>query len=206
MPARIILLVASIVPLFLASCVVSVHPLSDDKTSTIDERLYGRWLEVSDNGREEIVTVGRSQKGKNTLEWVSVTRNSDHTLMIERGKLFVLRRGKIDFLSFELQNKKERGFVLGKYELPDAKTLRLYVLDRNVIGAAIVKGQLKGKVTTLFGSDVANSKSSPPKDTDRSRSYDFPALTDSPEAILRFVEKNSAKCFADPVTFKRISD
>ena len=65
----------------LAGCSIpySDHPLSDNKTSTVDDRLLGRWLQLDED--DETEAKEKADAARNTFEFMTVglkKRNSKY--------------------------------------------------------------------------------------------------------------------------------
>jgi hypothetical protein len=162
--AASLLLPAALVCLSGCQWVVSKHPLSDEKTSQIDERLLGTWeFETSDNPQPETpdptapkkvaprFVIGR-QPGKETLhEMAAIGVDSDGRVQIHRGPAAVTQLGDERYVSFLVGEAAEpaekRKYWIMRYELHGEHEVRLYSLDYNKVAAAIERAEIAGTVT-----------------------------------------------------------
>ena len=208
------LVIVGLLPLTFASCVMSLHPLSDEKTSELDQRLLGTWEKVKGNNGDDVMTVGKKKGTKNTLEFVSIELDEDDTAIVKRLTVYA-RRGKVDLLSIEDQGKEGKKFyMLCKYEFPDPNTLHLILPDPQMIGEAVFRGELKGEAKSVAESEtIPEIKDGKVISVKRDKSndesnepglYNIVGLTDSPKVIIEYLEKNASKCFKNKIVYKRI--
>ena len=81
------------------SAVLSVQPLSDDTSSVLDERLYGRWHDPAKPDRSDTITIRHKRGTKATLEIISERAGGRG---VERTIAFALR-DEYDLLSARLE-------------------------------------------------------------------------------------------------------
>jgi hypothetical protein len=167
------------------SCLPTVHPLSDEKTSKIDERLIGRWYANDD--KETVYTVSRSRDTRNGLECAVREKQKDAGM----SPLFATSLKSKAYLSVfdpEASAKKEPAWAIYQYEVLDKDTVQVRCMDFDVIRRAIEKKQIEGRI-------IKN------KDKD-------PHITAPTEAIRRYLEAHAGECYSRKpdytLTFKRL--
>jgi hypothetical protein len=183
---------AGLLAVTLSGCVlpVSEHPLSDEKTSVIDERLIGYWdikLGESDSADPMRFVVGRHPKSPNVLEFAFTSIEGDQHIQIHRGRLFTAKVGEQWMLSFDGADEKQphkHEYTIMRYDFQprageshDVVELRLLV--DSVVAPAIEKGELTGQVTR----DKPGGK------------FTSIRITAEPEELMEFFRKNQSKCF-----------
>lgn len=143
--------------------VVSKHPLSDEKTSQIDERLLGTWeFETSDETEPETpdptapkkvaprFVIGRLP-GKETLhEMATIGVDSDGRVQIHRAPAAATQLGDERYVSFlvgEAEPVEKRKYWIMRYEVHGEHEVRLFPLDFNKVAAAIERAEIAGTVT-----------------------------------------------------------
>ena len=200
------LLVVAAILAVVASCVESRNPVSDEKTSKIDERLIGTWR-MGNEEDDGVWKVTKHAKQKNALD-VALPENGDEhyhatafTTTIKSKHYLSLRQSSDDDASTP---DAPAGYEIYQYVFDDNNTVQVRGMDPDVILKAIADKKLRGKIvitktTTrpilgLFGkAEVVEEKS--------------PEITDTPENIVRYIEAHADKCFlakTDEVeTFKR---
>jgi hypothetical protein len=200
---RIALFGMAVLALFAGGCTVptSEHPLSDEKTSILDERLIGHWDFASEPAQAidpMRFVVGRDPGAASVLEYVAPSLGAEQKIEIHRGRLFVAKIGDSHYLSFNGDDPKQ-GYSIMRYEYKpyvgnaqagaspapqgppkqNLDTVEFHLLIDTVIADAIEKGELAGKVT--------RDKSS--------RRLQQIRITAKPDEIRAFIEKNAARCF-----------
>lgn len=160
----------------LAACtgcqwVVSKHPLSDEKTSQVDERLLGKWEFIAPAGEQAEVqaaeqpeaseeessaqvpprfAIGRLPGKENLLEMASIEVDSDGHIQIHRAPLAATKLGEHFYLSFQAgppEPPEKRVYWIMRYEFRGEHEVRLFLLDHNAIAAAIERAEIAGTVT-----------------------------------------------------------
>jgi len=184
--------VFALVALILVGCdqARTVQPLSNEETSTLDQRLIGGWDPVDRIKDEGISTfwVGRKPGSKKGLELVTVVFTQDQTIETVRVPMFV-RHGQANYLSLDLASIQKEWDESGpswysfKYEMPDNQTLILYEPKLETLRDAVRQGKLKGTLLKprpfwLFGFIPVTG---PMKGA--------VVLEDSPEKIVAFLDK-----------------
>jgi hypothetical protein len=201
---RVALVGIAVLAVFAGGCTIpsSEHPLSDEKTSTLDQRLIGHW-EFADAPSQNLdpsrFVVGRDANVENVLEYAAASLNGEQKIEIHRGRLFVTKIGEAHYLSFDGGDPKQ-GFSIMRYDFkphssnaqepsgqdpggqdkPSRDTVELHLMVDTVIAEAIDKGELAGKVT--------REKSS--------RRLQEIRITAAPEDLKAFLEKRSETCFS----------
>ena len=195
------LLVVALTPLLLASCVMSEKPLSDERTSRVDQKLIGAWRQVKSKGNPDAMTIGRKEIGSNVMQWVSLSLDKKQQVRVKRYDLFI-KPGKTDYISIAL---KPDANVIGKYKTPDSSTFHLYLLDLQVIGKAVEEGKLKGKIERQVVAEAAEQGKAKGKIEKKSTGdYKSVMLSDEPARIIDFLEKNAATCYVkEPIVYRR---
>ena len=208
-------LIAALLPLILASCVYSKHPLSDESTSTLDRRLLGTWAAAAKDGKvsgtDSTLIIGRKPGTKNTLEAVVVRLDYKDTVKIGR-QTWYAKTGKFNYLSIGGDTDTEedgKAYLICRYDLPKPRTFRIFLPDPHFIGAAVQKGELKGKVEYNDAAEpaIANEKAEPKSEGNNSGSIQSVALTDSPEKILEFLNAHVSESFQkEPIVYRKTSE
>jgi hypothetical protein len=201
----ITLAVASLFPGILTSCVYTTYPLSNEQTSAIDDRLIGSWKhEKTDRNApvtDRFTMIGRMKGTQHTLEIVTVTKELDHTLKVERAAMYA-RPGKTSYLSIQIKSKAE-AYLIFRYAMADDRTLLIYPPKMQMFEHAVQKGDLRARQEALLNLTVGS-----PEDPDhfvKDTAIDVPVITDPPEVLLRFLEENDKRCFEDkPSVLKKI--
>ncbi|MGE3313760.1 MAG: hypothetical protein AB7O26_01505 [Planctomycetaceae bacterium] len=169
--------------------------MSNEETSTFDERLTGIWEIVPPDGEiaDEpfIAIVGRKRDTKNTLEFVTVELQKGLGVRTKRMAAYA-RPGNNSYLSItalpETDSSEKSEFVILKYEMPDDKTVKLYFPKTDVLRNAVEAGKLKGKIEQPKGLFEPGGGVT---------------LSDSPDVIVRFLDENAETCFTDSMTFRK---
>jgi hypothetical protein len=167
----------------------SRHPLSDEKTSTIDGRLVGRWRAADDSYSGTFVV---SRLGASRLEAASLEKSPGGEQ--EKYSLFTTSIGSHSYMSVGSVAEKgraavEAGYRIVEYSLPDKDTLVIRDMDEEKVTAAIKAKELRGKAEShneyawLFGwIPVPYTTTSV-------------MIDDSPKALVRYVQKHADDCF-----------
>jgi hypothetical protein len=139
--------------------VFSTQPASDDTTSRLDERLVGFWRIDVDatpgakdgSSNDSILVVGHKKGAEKTLEVVGVELHQDKTIETSRYDVRATTIEKRALASLKLVNDKEEdkgkeGWVVLRYEMPDADTLRVLAMDEKAVAADVRAEKLAGTV------------------------------------------------------------
>jgi len=179
-------------------CVPCKHPLSDEKSSKVDERLIGEWQFYrgdKPDADSAPVFVGKVKGSEATLEAVQCDVDKEGHVVVERVPLYTTKVGSLFLISMarqEVKKDRETAYDVAMYEMPEKDTVNWYVMDDQVVGAAIEKKSLPGTVNaqTIFGK----------------RHYADVKITASPEELRKFIEKIGKKCFLSELatTMKRV--
>ena len=218
-PTVLAICMASAVSFLSASCdsVLMERPLSDAKSSVFDARLLGEWIPATENNRNEQDTYffGRNHEQKMTLDLVWVAKRNDEVKSAPFQAYVTVAKNR--YISFVYRGKDDntpdaRRAIAYKYEMPDDETLWLWSIDREFIKAAIERRELNGIVevanygrTGLFdehGKPIrAPVVALRPWERPDGTNID---LTDPPNTILDFLERNDAKCFRHLDVYTRV--
>ncbi len=185
----LLFLLAVVLPALAASCVESRHPLSDENTSTIDQRLIGSWTD--DGGG--VWRVEKSKDVKNALNVTQPDPDGPNPLPI-----FTTTIKEKSYLSYKdsadpaEKKPKAVGYEIYQYVFADADTVQIRGMDAAVLLKAIAEKKLAGeieveKTTTrsilgLFG----------PEETVETET---PVITDTTPNIVRYLQDHADECF-----------
>ena len=174
------LLATAAMTLTIAACVPeSRHPLSDEKTSKIDEQLIGKWID--EDGDPDTVVLFKPRKGaKNTFEASGLGEPDE-----KPGIFFTTKINSRRYLSFEGEDEKtdRKRYAICWYEYADPDTVKIYLLDEKAIEKAIVAKELAGEIRGT-NKEVF--------------------ITASPDDLAKYLKKHGPKCFdLKPLVYKR---
>ena len=190
----------------LAGCTIpySDHPLSDNKTSTVDDRLIGRWLQIEDDEEEpksdearaaearksfDFMTVGLKKNGQTTMVAVHIELGDDGELSMERNFFYTTTINKQHYLSWQQKDeddKKTIKYVIASYTLDANGLFTTYLMDNDKVVAAIEQGRVDGEIDITI--EQVNGMQ---KETKTAH------LTASPEQLRRFLLETGTDCFDD---------
>jgi hypothetical protein len=136
---------------------VSVHPLSDEATSTFDDRLLGTWeivppaeqMPEPGDARARFI-FARFPAKPNILECVGTELDGDGYAKVHRLPLYPCKFGELHYLSVIMnpeEPKEKQVYLIMLYELKDDTEVRFHLLNKDVIGPAIERGDIAGEVT-----------------------------------------------------------
>lgn len=176
--------------LLLAGCggVEFDHPLSDEKTSTVDERLIGVWeptRETLGTGEYPVGTplprlaVGRDPKHGNLMEAVSLEVDDDGYVIEKRMSLAATKIGAHVWLSVRDAGENQRWWVV-RYDLPEEHLLRIWLLDVEAFAKAVEAGELQGEVKRPEEGAVVTDTSV--------------RVSSKPAAVRAWLEAHAASC------------
>jgi len=142
--------------LLLAGCgaVEFDHPLSDEKTSVVDERLIGFWepteetVGTAHQGEGMLIprlAVGRDREQGKLMEALSLEMEDDGTVTVKRLALRATKIGAHHYLSVKDTGESTRWWVV-RYDLPEKDLLRLWFPDQDAFAKAVKAGELAGEV------------------------------------------------------------
>ncbi len=189
---------------------VSDHPLSDDKTSVIDERLIGYWMYVpkdkDENQPPAPYVIGRVPDKSNTLEVVYTELDSDGYVKVIRLPVYTTTLDERHYLSLTFQSGAAQPYLVLLYKFGDDDTLQFYFPRAHVIAAAIEQGRLPGV--------VERHKPQPGEETPSGEECAKPVepryksirITATPKELAAFLKENGTACYKvdQPATLKRI--
>lgn len=165
-----------------SGCVPSKHPLSDEKTSKVDQRLVGRWVIEGDEKKDSLMVVTQKE-GQNGLEITSGDDGDEDSAVA-----FATTIGDHHYLSAgdKEDDPEEIEYQIVLYEFADNDTLKVYSLDQQVIEKAIADGTLTGVVETKREGFIFTHIERTAK-----------MITDSPAYLKAFLKKRGKDCFLD---------
>jgi hypothetical protein len=201
--------VVAIVALASASCDVEFrHPLTDEKTSTLDERLVGDW-----SCGAEIWRVTKRPDFENSLE-LQIVGDAEMPPP-PHGIIYATVIGSHHYLSLLdlTEGDDAKTFSIYRYKFSDEGTVTVFGQDLGLFKTAISAKELRGKINTKkseptpIGDLVAQLTDAETK-AKLVEDEPFPAtVTESAERLTRYVAKHGLKCFPDTkynrLTFKR---
>jgi hypothetical protein len=201
-PRRVLsVLIAALMLSIAASCVDSRHPLSDEKTSTIDERFIGSWK--YDNG--DVWRVKKSADVKNAFDLKFPDPKAPATVLAFATT--IKSKGYLSFRDPDADAGKRPdagGYDIYQYVFVDKDTVQVRGMDPDVIVKAIAEKKLGGEIhvtkkTTRpivgrFGKKQVVAEKTP-------------VITDTPENLARYLRDHAAECYPEKtdylLTFKR---
>jgi len=189
--ARPVLLLLLVAPLLavVGSCVESQHPLSDEKTSKIDERLIGTWhLEDDPAGWQ----VTKSAHTENALELTVTDPAAGRSLLFTTT---IKSKGYMSIKDMHEDAKKKpeaATYCIYQYVFLDNDTVQVRGMDPKVIEKAIGDKTLGGEIKLtktktrpilgIFGKERIVEKRTP-------------VITAAPQAIARYLEAHADECY-----------
>ena len=191
----------------LAGCSIpySDHPLSDNKTSTVDDRLLGRWLQLDEDDETEakekadaarntfeFMTVGLKKRNSKTMVMIHVELDDDGELSVERALFFTTTIHKQHYLSYQQKEGKEEEeekkkfikYVIASYDLNESGLLTVHLMDNDKLVTAIEQGRVDGEIEITI--EQENGKQKETK---------IAHLIASPEQLRRFLLETGTDCF-----------
>jgi hypothetical protein len=178
---------------------VSVHPLSNEETSTFDERLIGNWEMVppadqtpGPNDVPARFIYGRFAGKPNILECVARELDGDGYAQVRRIALYPSKFGELNYLSVLMnpeEAKEQQVYLIMLYELKDENELRFYMLNKDVIGPAIEREDLAGLVRKADPDPNA-----PPAQQVKPK-YKEVRITAEPKPLAAYLERKGKAAF-----------
>jgi hypothetical protein len=184
------------------------HPLSDESTSILDERLIGDWS----TGDGEIWRVTKRTGCKNSLELQIV--GSPDPPPPPHGIIYTTVVGPHRFLSLRdpVEDADGRVSSIYRYEYADEHTVTFFGQDLDAFRAAIAAKELRGEIR------IKKCECSPPLDSPvpspdtqaitETVENEIVTVTEPAEALTRYLAKNGLRCFPDKkrnrLTFRRV--
>lgn len=173
---------------------LSKHPLSNEETSVIDERLIGHWRLVEFQTRDDPnlppFVVGRVRGAKRTLEAVSISLTKNQHVKVSRQSVFSQTIGGDKYLSLRTSHNDEVSYMIFRYELTDRgaqnlqeSLLRLFTMDPDFVGRSISDKKLPGKVNWYESPDKPNARTA------------WVRTTASPEQLTAFIKQHPQELF-----------
>ena len=178
----------------------SVHPLSDETTSTIDERLIGHWEVVKEdevvepqpaaNSVARRFVIGRMPDKPKVLEMVHLDLD-DESVKVNRTPALATRLGEQRYLSI-LNNPEEprdkHVYLILLYRVEE-DLLKLFVMRPDVIGPAIERGDLAGEAVR----EPPDPDAPPPEQV--KPKYKSIKITASPKELAAYLTPRGASPF-----------
>jgi hypothetical protein len=189
---------------------VSVHPLSDEDTSTFDERLIGNWEwvrpadePVGPSEGTARFTYGRMPGKPNIFESVSTELDGDGYAQVHRIPLYPCKLGELHYLSVIMnpdEPKEKQVYLIMLYELRGENELRYYLLNKDVIGPAIEREDIQGIVKK---SDP--DPNAPPQEQVKPK-YREVKLTAETKDLVAFLQRRGKAAFhtTEFITLRRL--
>lgn len=182
-------------------CAGSAHPLSDEETSILDERLIGVWEEVDDKSNEpglqhSRLRVERKQDSKAALILKSLDPNEKDV----PPTLLATELGGRHYLSFGGHDEQEKRAIwyFLHYEFKGNDLVRLRPLDPDVIAEDIKAGRIKGQVTERSKKEAKSSE----RAANEGREVRLQAST---EELRAYIKRHGDKLFEDEsLTYRRV--
>ena len=203
---KVKLILLTILPALGSGCThpLSVHPLSDEKTSVMDERLIGHWqlveMEKQRDRNMALFVVGRVQDTENTLELVFADVTQSGNVKIFRQSLYLTSIAGHNYLSVEYPYEADRCYSIFRYKLiehdprhHEDDELQLFAVDPNALGRAILDKQLPGKATWYETPDKPDAK------------VQWVRTSASPEQLQEYIGKHEQELFdkSSPLVLKK---
>jgi hypothetical protein len=189
---------------------VSVHPLSDETTSTLDERLIGNWemvpLAERAPGPSDVpprVIFGKFAGKANILECVTTELDGDGFAQVHRIPLYPCKFGELHYLSVIMspdEPKEKQAYLVMLYDLKDENELRFHLMNKDIIGPAIEREDIAGVVRK---SDP--DPNAPPAEQVKPR-YKEVRITAEPKDLAEFLQRRGKAAFhmQEFMAFRRI--
>jgi hypothetical protein len=185
-PGRILVLLLAILS---GSCVESRYPVSDEKTSKVDERLIGAWKLENDSA---IWTITESANRKNGMD-LEISQNGDTSRML----LFTTTIKQKNYMSIkdldeEGQKDRKEAYDIYQYRFLDDDTVEARGMEPNAIIKAIENKELGGQIET---------KEKPASKTrletlGKAITEKTPIITSEPEQLAHYIEIQADECFS----------
>jgi hypothetical protein len=193
-------------PMFTAiACVPCEHPLSDEKTSVVDERLLGNWQMVDPGKPDDApvpVAIERAKISSHVL--TAATPITDETTgqptgKVDRLEFYCTTVGHLSLISAKSSDENQPVlYDLLMYRVVNPNTVELHILDLEFITNALNRQELHGKAPKF---ELNLDGSNPPaKQDQRGR------ISSSAEELRAFIHRHGVKCFdmtPKPMTLKR---
>jgi len=179
---RLLLFAAALLS-FVGSCVESKYPLSDEKTSKIDERLIGTWRgDVGPEGWQ----VEKSARAQNALDVTMPGTDATQKMLAFTTTIKSKRYMSVKGMDEAAKNASGgAGFSVLQYAFLDKDTVQVRGMEPNVIENAIANKTLEGEVKIersrfllIFTSETRT-----------------PIITAPPRAIARYLEAHADECY-----------
>ena len=129
------------------------EPLSDEKTTEVDERLVGFWEVVATSiGEEEPgpgelwtqIAVGRAKAGGKGME-AAALEVEDGVVDVQRLEVWPTTIGEHRYLSLRNPEEAEHGWFVIQYTIEAENELRVRVLDPEACAKSVDAGEIEGE-------------------------------------------------------------
>ena len=197
-----LLLAVALLLLLETGCSVpaSLHPLSDDETSEVDEKLVGYWQVIDeDTDRDDPppppFTVARKPGTRATMESIYVEINGEKELKVERNLLFTSKVGEQSFISWQQVDDDTVNYVIAAYEFTRKGRLQVLLMDEDKVIEAIEQGRMDGEVVIRTERDKNGVETQ----------HKSGKITASPTQLRRVLSETGLDLFDqdEPMEFKR---
>jgi len=181
----------------------SKHPLSDEASSVVDDRLVGQWhmAEAKEDAKSDPlqITIGRVPDHPNLLEVVVPTLDDSGFVQIKRWRLFPAKIGDHFYVSQFVEEKGKpdgSSYFIWHYEFKDETTAECRLFDGEFIAGAIERGELNGRF----------KRKQRGKDPNEALPLESVEITAETKDLAAFVAKHGPAAFTKPsLEFKRIN-
>ena len=198
---RSILLAFSLALFSITACVPEFdHPLSDEKTSKIDNQLVGRWEAIKDEGskdkKKSFWIFSRQEGVENTLNFREETlplSGEDNAKTDQKDKpadAFTTRIGAARYLSVggsKDDKGKEKSYIICRYTISKDGVLTVYLMNQEVLGRDVAARKIPG-IVEYSGKNKSR--------LDRVR------ITAEPSDIAEYIKARGSECFKDDLSVK----
>jgi hypothetical protein len=171
----VMLFVAAALLAVFASCVESKNPLSNEKTSKIDERLIGIWKE---NSNDDVWKIQKRENAKNTLDVelekvVNFDGPAGETFHTQAFATTIKSKNYLSILDSK-KGGKTAAYMIYQYTFVDNNTVQVRGMENSVLEKAIANKQIAGKIVDKYH-----------------------VITDTPAAIARYIEAHANECYPE---------
>ncbi|MBS0209426.1 MAG: hypothetical protein JSS27_10755 [Planctomycetes bacterium] len=185
-------------------CVPCDHPVSDAKDSKVDDRLFGRWEIIPEKGEEnqppDRFTLSAAPGSPTTMRMVPIPIPGEKAQPGDEESMpvYATTVGKLSILSVLTSEPSEpTKYDLVLYRVIDKDNVDFFILDPDVIAAAIKRGELKGTAPDL--AKLANPATAV--------GTALGQITNSPAELRAYLTKHGEQCFDSldkPIKMKRL--
>lgn len=196
MQARFVLLIAAL-PLigFSSGCAISLHPLSDEKSSIADKQLIGEW-EVSEKDKDEPDRFKVEPKSDSQV--AMLVKNLKAGDKKPPMTLLATKLGKRRYLSLGGRNEERNRleWLIAEYDWRNKDSFRMRLLNPKRVRQEVEAGRIKGHVEEREQADDDGEPGA--------EGTAVIWIEESTNDLRSFLERNPEKLFTDEWTvFKR---